>query len=68
MNIRYVLLLVLVPVLSVAQQSARVHLKSKVAQERLGHSSVVMTADRYGHLFPAGDDSAALAAAEGQNG
>ena len=40
----------------------------KVVQERLGHSSVVMTADRYGHLFPAGDDSAALAAAEGRNG
>jgi integrase len=40
----------------------------KIVQERLGHSSVVMTADRYGHLFPAGDDSAALAAAEGRFG
>jgi integrase len=40
----------------------------KLVQERLGHSSVVMTADRYGHLFPAGNDSAALAAAEGRNG
>src|SRR5262249_24037541 len=27
----------------------------KVVQERLGHSSIVMTADRYGHLFPAAD-------------
>jgi integrase len=36
----------------------------KVVQERLGHSSVTMTADVYGHLFPRGDDSAELAAAE----
>ena len=33
----------------------------KVAQTLLGHSSVVMTLDRYGHLFPRGDDRAALA-------
>jgi integrase len=32
----------------------------KVVQERLGHSSVTMTADRYGHLFPRGDDFAEL--------
>jgi integrase len=37
----------------------------KVVQERLGHSSIAMTADRYGHLFARGDDSAELAAAEG---
>jgi integrase len=36
----------------------------KVVQERLGHSSVTMTADRYGHLFPRGNDSHELAAAE----
>lgn len=36
----------------------------KVVQARLGHSSVTMTADRYGHLFPRGDDGAELAAAE----
>jgi len=35
----------------------------KVVQERLGHSSVTMTADRYGHLFPRGDDSSELATA-----
>ena len=29
----------------------------KVVQERLGHSSIVMTMDIYGHLFPAGDDA-----------
>jgi integrase len=40
----------------------------KVVQERLGHSSITMTADRYGHLFPGADDSAALAAAEGKFG
>ena len=36
----------------------------KRVQERLGHSSIVMTMDRYGHLFPTGDDSAELAEAE----
>lgn len=39
-------------------------LPAKVVQERLGHSSVVMTLDVYGHLFPRGDDLAELAAAE----
>jgi integrase len=33
-------------------------------QERLGHSSIMMTMDVYGHLFPRGDDRAELAAAE----
>jgi integrase len=36
----------------------------KIVQARLGHASVQMTADRYGHLFPRGDDGAELAAAE----
>jgi integrase len=36
----------------------------KVVQGRLGHASIQMTADRYGHLFPRSDDSAELAAAE----
>jgi integrase len=36
----------------------------KLVQARLGHASIQMTADRYGHLFPRGDDSAELAAAE----
>ena len=36
----------------------------KVVQEHMGHSSITMTADRYGHLFPRGDDRAELAAAE----
>jgi integrase len=36
----------------------------KLVQARLGHASIQMTADRYGHLFPNGDDGAELAAAE----
>jgi integrase len=36
----------------------------KVVQGRLGHATVAMTADTYGHLFPRSDDSAELAAAE----
>jgi integrase len=36
----------------------------KVVQARLGHATIAMTADRYGHLFPRGDDRAELAAAE----
>ena len=36
----------------------------KLVQSRLGHASIQITADRYGHLFPSGDDGAELAAAE----
>ena len=36
----------------------------KLVQARLGHASIQMTADVYGHLFPRGDDGAELAAAE----
>jgi integrase len=39
-------------------------LPPKVVQERLGHSSITMTYDRYGHLFPRGDDADELDAAE----
>lgn len=39
-------------------------LPPKVVQERLGHSSITMTMDVYGHLFPRGDDHAELEAAE----
>jgi integrase len=43
---------------------AGLELPLKVVQARLGHASIQMTADRYGHLFPRGDDGAELAAAE----
>jgi len=36
----------------------------KVVQHRLGHSSIQMTSDVYGHLFPSGDDGTELAAAQ----
>ena len=36
----------------------------RLVQEQLGHASIQMTADTYGHLFPRGDDGAELAAAE----
>jgi integrase len=39
-------------------------LSAKVAQARLGHSTIAMTLDTYGHLFPRGDDGSELAAAE----
>ncbi|WP_426424195.1 tyrosine-type recombinase/integrase [Bradyrhizobium genosp. A] len=39
-------------------------LPPKVVQERLGHSTIAMTLDVYGHLFPRDDDGAELAAAE----
>ena len=39
-------------------------LPAKVVQARMGHSSIMVTLDTYGHLFPSGDDGAELAAAE----
>jgi integrase len=39
-------------------------LPPKTVQERMGHSSITMTLDTYGHLFPRGDDADELAAAE----
>lgn len=39
-------------------------LPMKVVQERVGHSSITMTSDVYGHLFPRLDDGAELAEAE----
>jgi len=38
-------------------------LPPKEVQTLLGHSSIVMTMDTYGHLFPRGNDKAELAAA-----
>jgi integrase len=39
-------------------------LPPKVVQERLGHGSITMTMDIYGHLFPRGDDGDELEEAE----
>jgi integrase len=36
----------------------------KTVQARLGHASIMMTADTYGHLFPRTDDGKELVAAE----
>lgn len=36
----------------------------KIVQERMGHATLAMTADRYGHLFPRGDDGTELVKAE----
>jgi len=39
-------------------------LPPKMVQERMGHASITMTMDVYGHLFPRTDDGAELALAE----
>lgn len=39
-------------------------LPPKVVQYRLGHASITLTLDVYGHLFPSEDDGAEMAAAE----
>jgi integrase len=39
-------------------------LPAKMVQARLGHASIVMTMDTYGHLFPSKDDGSELASAE----
>jgi integrase len=46
------------------QADGGLELPVKVVQERLGHGSIVMTSDVYGHMFPRRDDGAELAAAE----
>jgi integrase len=46
------------------RQDGGLELPPKTVQARLGHASIVMTLDRYGHLFPSHDDGAELAAAE----
>jgi integrase len=39
-------------------------LPAKIVQARLGHSTIGMTLDTYGHMFPRGDDGSELAAGE----
>lgn len=38
-------------------------LTPKIVQERMGHSTIALTMDRYSHLFPVDDDGSELAAA-----
>ena len=38
--------------------------RPKDIQTQMGHSSLVMTLDRYGHLFPREDDAEEMARAE----
>lgn len=47
-----------------ARADGGMELPPKVVQERLGHSSIIMTMDVYGHLFPRHDDGNELAEAE----
>src|SRR5271169_638434 len=46
------------------EKDGGLELPLKMVQERLGHSTLAMTADTYGHLFPNGDDGTELAKAE----
>lgn len=39
-------------------------LPPKMVQERMGHSTIALTMDRYSHLFPKGDGAEEMAAAE----
>ena len=43
-------------------QDGGLGLPLKTVQVRMGHSTLAMTADRYGHLFPSTDDAEVLAA------
>lgn len=45
------------------RQDGGLELPPKVVQERMGHASITMTMDVYGHLFPRTDDGAELATA-----
>jgi integrase len=46
------------------KEDGGIGLPPKIVQEHLGHSSITMTMDVYGHLFPRGDDTKELADAE----
>jgi integrase len=45
------------------KQDGGLELPLKLVQERLGHATIVLTSDRYGHLFPRGDDNSELTTA-----
>jgi hypothetical protein len=41
-------------------QDGGLGLPMKVVQERMGHSTITLTADVYGHLFPSDDHGAEM--------
>jgi integrase len=47
------------------RQDGGLELNPKLVQTRLGHATLAMTMDRYGHLFPGDDETAELSAAAG---
>jgi integrase len=47
------------------KEDGGIGLPPKSVQVRMGHSTLAMTMDTYGHLFPRGDDTKELAEAEG---
>ncbi|WP_298427567.1 site-specific integrase [Rhodoblastus sp.] len=47
-----------------AKEDGGLGLSPKVVQERLGHSTIMMTLDVYGHLFPRDDEATQMDAAE----
>ena len=46
------------------EKDGGLELPAKVVQARMGHASIAITMDVYGHLFERGDDGSELAAAE----
>lgn len=48
------------------REDGGLELPPKVVQDRMGHASITLTMDTYGHLFPRSDDRAELAAAEAE--
>jgi integrase len=46
------------------KEDGGLELPLKLVQARMGHASIQMTADTYGHLFPSADDGSELTAAE----
>jgi integrase len=46
------------------KQDGGLELPMKTVQSRLGHASIMLTSDVYGHLFPSTDDGSELAEAE----
>jgi integrase len=45
------------------KEDGELGLPSKIVQERMGHSTITMTMDICGHLFPRGNDAEEMAAA-----